>query len=187
MPIPANTLLDEVEFDSDDKGASPGKKQATDSQSQFCKLDNVTLRTAEIYTMQWGSKEEDVVLWKILQDGEFLVLDENSFVMPDKTEYHLNLSDGMEAELNEPSDFFFKYIFPDITAMYVFCFLNANFYRIRANILFFLFSGHAKIIDKYLLDTRCTYHDTVKLDEIIFFLMKTFKIQTGMYANVTCY
>ena len=135
--------------------------------------------------MQWGSKEEDVVLWEILQDGEFLVLDEDSFVMPDKTEYHLNLSDGMEAELNDPSDFFFKYIFPDITTMYVFCFLTANFYRIRANILFFLFSGHAKIIDKYLLDTWCTYHDTVKLDN--FFLMKIVKIQTGRYANATCY
>jgi hypothetical protein len=48
-------------------------------------------------------------LWKILQDGEFLVLDENSFVMPDKTEYHLNLSDGMEAELDEPSDFLSKF------------------------------------------------------------------------------
>jgi hypothetical protein len=144
MPIPANTLLDKVEFDNDDKGASPGKNQVNDSQSQFCKLDNDTLRCTETHAV--GSKEEDVVVWKILQDGEFLVLDENSFVMPDKTEYHLNLSDGMEAELNDPSDFFFKYMFPYITAMYVFCFLTENYYRLCANILFFLFSGHANIM-----------------------------------------
>jgi hypothetical protein len=51
MPIPANTLLDEVEFDSDDKGASPGKKQVNDSQSQFCKLDNDTLRCTETHAV----------------------------------------------------------------------------------------------------------------------------------------
>ncbi len=44
MPIPANSLMDEVEFDSYDEGVSPGKKQNNDSQSQFCKLDNDTLR-----------------------------------------------------------------------------------------------------------------------------------------------
>ncbi len=59
-------------------------------------------------------------MWKILQDGEFLVLDENSFVMPDKTEYHLNLSDGMEAELDEPSDFLSKFFQTKLVCMFLF-------------------------------------------------------------------
>jgi hypothetical protein len=30
-------------------------------------------------------------------------------------------------------------------------------------------SGHAKIVDKFLSDSRCTYHDTVVRDKIVFF------------------
>ena len=45
-------------------------------------------------------------------------------------------------------------------------------------IVSFFFIGYAKIIDKYLLDTWATYHDTVVRDKNIF-LIPMQKIQIG--------
>jgi hypothetical protein len=68
--------------------------------------------------MQWGSKESDVVVSKILKDAEFVSLDDYPLILLDTVEFHEELCNGKEAELDEPTDFFFKYIFPEITGKY---------------------------------------------------------------------
>jgi hypothetical protein len=55
--------------------------------------------------MQWGSKESDVVVWKILKDSEFALLDDDPPILSDTVEFHEDLCNGKEAELNEPTDF----------------------------------------------------------------------------------
>jgi hypothetical protein len=65
--------------------------------------------------MRWGNGKDDVVVWRILKDGETLSLNEDSLVVPEKVDYNIELLEGRESELDDPSEFFLKYIFPDIT------------------------------------------------------------------------
>ena len=69
--------------------------------------------------MEWGSGTNEFIVWKILKDGEFASLHEDTFIMPDKVEYNIDLLNSMEAELDDPSGFFFKHIFPDIAGKYL--------------------------------------------------------------------
>jgi hypothetical protein len=41
------------------------------------------IKDAETYTMRWGSGKDDVLVWKILKDGEYVSLHEDTFVLPD--------------------------------------------------------------------------------------------------------
>jgi hypothetical protein len=75
-------------------------------------MDHQSLRDVDSYTMRWGSGKDDVMVWKILKDGESVSLHEDTFVLPDRVEYRLDVT---EDELDDPTDFFFKYIFLDIT------------------------------------------------------------------------
>jgi hypothetical protein len=75
-------------------------------------MDRQSLIDAESFTMRWGSGNDDIVVWKILKDTEYVSLHGATFILPDTVEYNLNVS---EEHLNDPTDFFFKYIFPDIT------------------------------------------------------------------------
>jgi hypothetical protein len=97
-----------MDYDSDKDDESPLKSVKKDSEDSFCKMDHQSLKVAESYTMRWGSGKDDVVVWKILKDGESVSLNEDTFVLPDKVEYKL---DATEKELDDPTDFFFKYIF----------------------------------------------------------------------------
>ncbi len=49
-------------------------------------MDASSLKVAETYTMRWGNEKDDVVVWKILQDGEIVSLNEDTLVMPEKVE-----------------------------------------------------------------------------------------------------
>ena len=110
--VPDDAQLDEMEYDSDKEDASPKKSTNKNSEVEFCKMDRQSLNDAESYTMRWGSGKDDVLVWKILKDGEYVSLHEDTFILPDTVEYKL---DVMEEELDDPNTFFFKYIFPDIT------------------------------------------------------------------------
>jgi hypothetical protein len=68
--------------------------------------------------MQWGSKESDIVVWKILKESDFFSHDDDPLILPDSVEFRKYPCKGKEAELNKPTDYFFKYIFPDITGKY---------------------------------------------------------------------
>ena len=41
--------------------------------------------------MRWGNGKDDVVVWRILKDGETLSLNEDSLVVPEKVEYNIEL------------------------------------------------------------------------------------------------
>jgi hypothetical protein len=114
--IADGTILNEVEYDSDkEEEASPTKSAKKDREDFFCKMDATSLKVVESYTMRWGNGKEDVVVWRILKDGATLSFKEDTLVVPEKIEYNIELWEGRESELDDPSEFFFKYIFPDIT------------------------------------------------------------------------
>jgi hypothetical protein len=93
--IPDGTLLDDLVYDSDkDEEPSPSKSVKKDSEDTFCKMDASSLKVAESYTKRWGNAEDDVVVWKILQDGEITSQDEDTLVMPEKVEFNLEKWQG---------------------------------------------------------------------------------------------
>jgi hypothetical protein len=110
--IPDGTLLDDILYDSDkDEEDSPSKSAKKDSEDRFCKMDASSLKVADSYTMKWGNGKDDVVVWKILQDGEIISLNEDTLVMPEKVGFNLEMFRGRESELDDPTDVFFKYFF----------------------------------------------------------------------------
>jgi hypothetical protein len=42
-------------------------------------MDQQSLKDLESYAMKWGSEKDDVVVWKILKDGESVSLHDNTF------------------------------------------------------------------------------------------------------------
>jgi hypothetical protein len=79
--IPDNVQLAEVEYvsDQDDAGNSPQKCKKKSNEDSFCKMDQQSLKDLESYAMKWGSEKDDVVVWKILKDGESVSLHDNTF------------------------------------------------------------------------------------------------------------
>jgi hypothetical protein len=65
--------------------------------------------------MKWGSGKSDIVKWWILQDLEVLTEDDSPLDFPDMVHYHAALRDEDVSELDNPTNFFFKYAFLDIT------------------------------------------------------------------------
>jgi hypothetical protein len=129
-PIDDDDKLDEVELNSDKEDESPEKSAKKQHEEAFCKMDRENLKDAESYTMKWGSKESDVVVWKILKDVEYVSLDDDPIILPDSVEFHKDMWNGNEDELKDPTDFFFNYIFPDITGKHHLladCYLRISF------------------------------------------------------------
>jgi hypothetical protein len=91
-------------------------------------MDVTSLKTADSYVMRWGKGSEDVVVWKILPDGESMSLHEDTLCIPEKVHYNEELWDGDLSELDDPADFFFKYIFPDITGKLSYWWIVISFY-----------------------------------------------------------
>ena len=115
-----NEQLDEVAYNSADdcaNDASPEKSSKKCNEDKFCEMDRQSILTAETYRMVWGKEETDAVEWRILKDGELFKLKEDSFTLPESVEFNKDLTDE---ELDDPTDFFFKYIFPDITGKLMF-------------------------------------------------------------------
>jgi hypothetical protein len=115
-----NEQLDEVAYNSDatnDDAASPDKSSRRSNNDKFCDMDRQSILAAETYRMVWGNTEADAVEWRILKDGELFQLKEDTFTLPESVEYNEDLTD---IELDDPSDFFFKYIFPDLTGKFMF-------------------------------------------------------------------
>jgi hypothetical protein len=44
-------------------------------------MDTQSLKVADSYTMRWGNGSDDVVIWKILLDGEVMSLNEDTLVI----------------------------------------------------------------------------------------------------------
>jgi hypothetical protein len=108
-PYDDTDKLDEVAINSDVDESSPVKKKTTED--EFCNANNDSLSSAMCYNMQWGPDSSDVVEWKILKDSEFVMDDDCPFDIPDTVEF----SEVDQSQLDDPCEFFFKYIFPDIT------------------------------------------------------------------------
>jgi sRNA-binding protein len=92
--IANDVQLDEVEYvsDQDDAANSPQKCEKNNEDS-FCKMDHQSLKDAESYAMKWGSGKDDVVVWKILKDGESVSLHDNTFILPDTVEYNVDVTE----------------------------------------------------------------------------------------------
>ncbi len=120
-----------------------------------------------------GSGESVVINWRILKDSEFLTEDDFPLDFPDMVHYHAPFQDGDVSELDEPTNFFFKYVFPDkmVRSTCLFVAIKALHTFLHKCVSFLLFPcvGHAKLIDKFLSDPRATYHDTVVKDNTIFY------------------
>jgi hypothetical protein len=54
-------------------------------------MDVTSLKTADSYVMRWGKGSEDVVVWKILPDGESMSLHEDTLCIPEKVHYNEEL------------------------------------------------------------------------------------------------
>jgi hypothetical protein len=83
--VPDDAQPDEMEYNSDQDDASPRRSSHKDSEVEFCNMDRQSLIDAESFTMRWGSGKDDVVVWKILWDTEYVSLHEDTFVLPDTT------------------------------------------------------------------------------------------------------
>jgi hypothetical protein len=112
--IPDDAKLDDVAMASDEDVRSPEKAGKISAEDNFCKQPRKDIAEAGLYTMRWGSGDEDVIDWKILKDCEIFSLDNDVF-LPDKVGYSDNLT---EEDLDDPTDFFFKFVFPDITGTF---------------------------------------------------------------------
>jgi hypothetical protein len=121
--LPNNMQLDEVELNSDDDAAATTPEKnlpaVAKGDSQFCKQEKKDLRAADHYIMKWGNGAEEVVEWTILKDGELFSLGDDGilFNMPEKVHFNEEIT---EEDLNDPTSFFFNYIFPDITGEFLF-------------------------------------------------------------------
>jgi len=104
--ITDDAKLDDVAM-VDDEVESPEKEKAPSSDDIFCALEKDVIKEATTFTYQWGKSESESVTWKIMQDLEFAI--DNSVSYPDKVELKFD-----EEELNDPTEFFFDYIFPDV-------------------------------------------------------------------------
>ncbi len=94
-----------------DEYKSPQKKtDKISSDEAFICLDKAEIRDALSYTMKWGKKDDEVITWNILSDSDFVKVDDDPLTYPDVVEFSFE-----ENELDDPTNFFFKYIFPDIT------------------------------------------------------------------------
>ena len=102
-------LLDEVEYISDNE--SPAKSCNKEVDDEFCKMDKESILAAETYNMVWGKETSQVIQWKKLREGVTFKLSESTFIMPESVGYHQNFTPD---QLDNPTDFFFKFIFPDI-------------------------------------------------------------------------
>jgi len=112
--FPDDAKLDDVAMASDEDVRSPEKAGKISAEDNFCKQPRKDIAEAGLYTMRWGSGDEDVIDWKILKDCEIFSLDNDVF-LPDKVGYSDNLT---EEDLDGPTDFFFKFVFPDITGTF---------------------------------------------------------------------
>ena len=112
--LPADAKLDDIAVASDEDVLSPEKPAKKSAEDTFCKQPMKDIAQAELYTMRWGSGDGDKIDWTILKDGEVFSLDNDVF-LPDKVEYSDDLT---EEDLDDPTDFFFKFVFPDITGKF---------------------------------------------------------------------
>ena len=112
--LPADAKLDDIAVASDEDVSSPEKPAKKSAEDTFCKQPMKDIAQAELYTMRWGSGDGDKIDWTILKDGEVFSLDNDVF-LPDKVEYSDDLT---EEDLDDPTDFFFKFVFPDITGKF---------------------------------------------------------------------
>jgi hypothetical protein len=111
-PIGEDEHLDEVELKSDtEEDASPKKTKDDDV---FCSQDKSALKESTVYTMKWGPGKSDYTDWAILPDSEYVTEQDFPLELPDVVHYHSDLGPDNISELDDPGNFFFKYIFPDI-------------------------------------------------------------------------
>jgi len=111
-PIGEDEHLDEVELKSDtEEDASPKKTKDDDV---FCSQDKSALKESTVYTMKWGPGKSDYTDWAILPDSEYVTEQDFPLELPDVVHYHSDLGPDNISELDDPNNFFFKYIFPDI-------------------------------------------------------------------------
>ncbi len=107
---------------------------------------------------------DDVVVWKILKDGESFSLNEDAFVLPDTVEYNADVTEEL---LNDPTDFFLKYIFPDVNGKLIVlavCYIISTIMSLIHFSLHHFISGHAKMVDKFFRTLGRPYYDTVIKD-----------------------
>jgi hypothetical protein len=108
------------------------------SVDEFCSLDDDTVQRKRKYVQKYGKEDGESIEWKIYGDTEFIKEADDPMQYPKDAKYHKDI------DPDEPfADTFFKHFFPDIR-------------------------GHAKIIDEFLKDARCSMRDTVMHDKIKF-------------------
>jgi hypothetical protein len=111
--LPDDAKLDDVAM-ADDEYESPTKKKEPSSDDAFCALEKSVIRQATTFTYKWGRSKLESVTWKIMEDLDFATYD--GLTYPDKVELKFD-----EEKWNDPTGFFFDYIFPDIIGKNILC------------------------------------------------------------------
>ena len=113
--------------------------EQTSSVDAFCSMDDDTVKQAKNYHQKYG-KEEDgkSIEWKIYGDNEYIKETDDPLQYPQEAKYQKDI------DPDRPFDeTFFSHFFPSVT-------------------------GHAKVIDEFLSDARCSMRTTVINENIKF-------------------
>jgi hypothetical protein len=137
-------LLSEVQLEEEVTAINNNNKRKkgssyADSIKTFANFDRETLREAKVFDMRYGDMEDDVVKWKILSDTEHITKDQDPLKYPNE----LDIQHDINFDEEKFDTILFRDFFPSI-------------------------SGHARLMDEYLADTRATYYATVKHNRIKF-------------------
>lgn len=111
--LPDDAKLDDLTME-DDEGKSPTKVKEPSSDDTFCAIEKSAIREATTFCYRWGKSESESLTWRILPDSEFVTYDGLSYL--DKVELKFD-----EDKLNDPTDFFFEHIFPDVIGKNILC------------------------------------------------------------------
>ena len=72
------------------------------------------LKVATTYTMYYGEKDEECLVWEIVEDGSFFVDHNDPLQYADDACFKAEIT---EEELEDPAEVFFNYMFPSIKGM----------------------------------------------------------------------
>ena len=101
----------QVEDEVDEEREKSRKKKAEDD---FCSMEADDLKVAKAYTMYYGEKDEECLVWEIVEDGSFLVDHNDPLQYADDACFKAEITEG---ELEDPAEVFFNYMFPSIKGM----------------------------------------------------------------------
>ena len=108
----SNNQEDEREDASGESKSLALKKKKKKAEDNFLALDTEPIRVPTTYAIPWGDIDGEEVVWQIINDGTYITEALDLLDIPQSVEFQDGIADG--DNLDDPADFFFKHVFPDI-------------------------------------------------------------------------